>query len=69
MQNLSGDAAQEYFADGMTDELITDLAKVGGLRVISRTSVMRYKGTKKGLPRLHGIERGRHSRRIGHAVG
>ncbi len=52
MQNLSGDAAQEYFADGMTDELITDLAKVGGLRVISRTSVMRYKGTKKGLPEI-----------------
>jgi hypothetical protein len=36
----------------MTDELITDLAKVGSLRVISRTSVMRYKGTKKGLPEL-----------------
>jgi len=52
MQNLSGDVAQEYFADGMTDELITDLAKVGALRVISRTSVMRYKGTKKGLPEI-----------------
>jgi TolB-like protein/DNA-binding winged helix-turn-helix (wHTH) protein/Flp pilus assembly protein TadD len=49
MQNLSGDAAQEYFADGVTEELITDLAKVSALRVISRTSVMRYKGTKKGL--------------------
>jgi TolB-like protein/DNA-binding winged helix-turn-helix (wHTH) protein/Flp pilus assembly protein TadD len=52
MQNLSGDAAQEYFADGMTDDLITDLAKVGALRVTSRTSVMRYKGTKKALPEI-----------------
>ncbi len=52
MQNLSGDAAQEYFADGMTEELITDLAKVSALRVVSRTSVMRYKGTKKGLPEI-----------------
>jgi TolB-like protein/DNA-binding winged helix-turn-helix (wHTH) protein/Flp pilus assembly protein TadD len=52
MQNLSGDAAQEYFADGMTEELITDLAKVSALRVISRTSAMRYKGTKKGLPEI-----------------
>ena len=50
--NLSGDPSQEFFADGMTDELITDLAKVGSLRVISRTSVMRYKGTKKGLPEI-----------------
>jgi TolB-like protein/DNA-binding winged helix-turn-helix (wHTH) protein/Flp pilus assembly protein TadD len=50
MQNLSADAAQEYFADGMTDQLITELAKVGALRVTSRTSVMRYKGTKKALP-------------------
>jgi TolB-like protein/DNA-binding winged helix-turn-helix (wHTH) protein len=52
MQDLSGDAGQEYFADGMTDELITDLAKLSALRVISRTSVMRYKGTKKGLPEI-----------------
>jgi TolB-like protein/Tfp pilus assembly protein PilF len=50
--NLSGDAEQEYFADGMTDELITDLGKVGALRVISRTSVMRYKGTKKPLSEI-----------------
>jgi TolB-like protein/DNA-binding winged helix-turn-helix (wHTH) protein/Flp pilus assembly protein TadD len=50
MQNLSGDTAQEYFADGMTDNLITDLAKIGALRVTSRTSVMRYKDTKKALP-------------------
>jgi TolB-like protein/DNA-binding winged helix-turn-helix (wHTH) protein/Flp pilus assembly protein TadD len=52
LENLSGDPSQEYFADGMTEELITDLAKVSGLRVISRTSVMRYKGTKKGLPEI-----------------
>ena len=52
LQNLSGDPSQEYFADGMTEQLITDLAKVGSLRVISRTSVMRYKGTKKGLPEI-----------------
>jgi len=52
LENLSGDPSQEYFADGMTEQLITDLAKVGSLRVISRTSVMRYKGTKKGLPEI-----------------
>jgi TolB-like protein/DNA-binding winged helix-turn-helix (wHTH) protein/Flp pilus assembly protein TadD len=52
LANFSGDPAQEYFVDGMTDELITDLAKIGALRVISRTSVMRYKGTKKGLPEI-----------------
>jgi TolB-like protein/DNA-binding winged helix-turn-helix (wHTH) protein/Tfp pilus assembly protein PilF len=52
LDNLSGDPSQDYFVDGMTDELITDLAKVGSLRVISRTSAMRYKGTKKGLPEI-----------------
>src|SRR6266446_1823366 len=52
LENLSGDPSQEYFADGMTEELITDLAKVSALRVISRTSVMRYKRTKKGLPEI-----------------
>jgi TolB-like protein/DNA-binding winged helix-turn-helix (wHTH) protein/Flp pilus assembly protein TadD len=52
LENLSGDPSQEYFADGMTEQLITDLAKVGSLRVISRTSVMRYKRTKKGLPEI-----------------
>jgi len=52
LQNLSGDASQEFFVDGMTEELITDLAKLSSLRVISRTSVMRYKGTKKGLPEI-----------------
>jgi len=44
LENLSGDQAQEYFADGMTDELITKMAAISALRVISRTSVMRYKG-------------------------
>ena len=48
--NLSGDADQDYFADGMTDALITDLGKISALRVISRTSVMQYKDTKKPLP-------------------
>jgi TolB-like protein/DNA-binding winged helix-turn-helix (wHTH) protein/Flp pilus assembly protein TadD len=52
LDNLSGDPSQEYFVDGMTDELITDLAKVAALRVTSRTSVMRYKGTKKSLPEI-----------------
>ncbi len=52
LENLSGDPSQEYFVDGMTDELITDLAKVGALRVTSRTSVMRYKGAKKSLPEI-----------------
>ena len=50
--NLSGDAEQEYFADGMTDELITSISKIPALRVISRTSVMRYKRTSKQLPEI-----------------
>ncbi len=49
LENLSGDA-QDYFADGMTDELITDLAQISALRVISRTSVMPYKGARRSLP-------------------
>lgn len=52
MQNLSGDPAQEYFADGITDALITHLARIGSLRVISRTSVMTYKGTRKPLGQI-----------------
>jgi TolB-like protein/DNA-binding winged helix-turn-helix (wHTH) protein/Flp pilus assembly protein TadD len=52
LDNLSGDPSEEFFADGMTDQLITDLAKVGSLRVISRTSVMRYKGATKALPAI-----------------
>ncbi|HVN03242.1 MAG TPA: winged helix-turn-helix domain-containing protein [Bryobacteraceae bacterium] len=51
-ENLSRDPAQEYFADGMTEQLITDLGKISALRVISRTSVMQYKGTKKPLPQI-----------------
>jgi TolB-like protein/DNA-binding winged helix-turn-helix (wHTH) protein/Tfp pilus assembly protein PilF len=52
LDNLSGNPSEEFFADGMTDQLITDLAKVGSLRVISRTSVMQYKGAKKSLPAI-----------------
>jgi len=49
LENLSSDPSQEYFADGMTDALIGDLAKIKGLQVISRTSAMHYKGTRKPL--------------------
>jgi len=49
LENLSHDPEQDYFADGMTDELITELAKISALRVIPRTSVMQYKGTKKPI--------------------
>src|ERR1700678_4306137 len=52
LENLSGDASQNYFADGMTDELITDLAQISALRVISRTSAMVYKGARKPLPQI-----------------
>ncbi len=52
LENLSGDPSQDYFADGMTDELITDLAQIRALRVISRTSVVMYKGTHKTLPQI-----------------
>jgi len=54
LENLSGDPSEEYFADGMTDALIGDLAQIGGLHVISRTSSMHYKGTKKSLPQIAG---------------
>jgi TolB-like protein/DNA-binding winged helix-turn-helix (wHTH) protein len=50
--NLSGDPTQEYLADGMTDELIMELSKIGALKVISRTSAMRYKNAKKTLPEI-----------------
>ena len=50
--NLSGDASQGYLADGMTDQLITDLVQVGSLRVISRMTVMHYRDTKKTLPEI-----------------
>ncbi len=52
LENLSGDPGQDYFADGMTDELITNLAQLSGVRVISRTSIMQYKDTKKTLPQI-----------------
>ncbi len=52
LENLSGDPEQEYFADGMTDALIADLGKIGALHVISRRSVMRYKGSDKSLPEI-----------------
>ncbi len=52
LDNLSGDKSQDYFADGMTDALITDLAKISALRVISRPSVMQYKGVRKSLPEI-----------------
>jgi len=51
-QNLSGDASQDYLVDGVTDALIGDLAQIGALRVISRTSAMHYKGTNKSLPEI-----------------
>lgn len=52
LANLSGDAAQDYFADGMTEALITDLARIKGLDVISRTSIMQYKTTHKPLRQI-----------------
>jgi TolB-like protein/DNA-binding winged helix-turn-helix (wHTH) protein/Tfp pilus assembly protein PilF len=52
LENLSGDEEQEYFADGMTDALITDLGQISALRVISRQSMMHYKGTNKRLPEI-----------------
>src|SRR5580692_1712001 len=52
LQNLSADPTQEYFADGMTEALITDLAKIHGLKVISRTSIMQYKDSNKKLPQI-----------------
>ena len=52
LENLSGDPAEEYFADGMTDALTTDLSKISTLRVISRTSAMHYKAANKTLPQI-----------------
>lgn len=52
LENFSGDTSQEYFADGMTDALITELSKIRSLRIISRTSTMQYKGGKKALPEM-----------------
>ena len=52
LESLSADPSQDYFADGMTDELITDLGQISQLRVISRTSIMTYKGVRKPLPQI-----------------
>jgi TolB-like protein/DNA-binding winged helix-turn-helix (wHTH) protein/Flp pilus assembly protein TadD len=52
LQNLTGDSAQDYFADGMTEALTTDLARMESLQVISRTSTMQYKAAKKSLPTI-----------------
>jgi len=52
LQNLSNDPNQEYFVDGMTDALITDLAQIRELKVVSKTSIMQYKGTRTPLPQI-----------------
>jgi len=52
LENLSGDSSQDYFTDGMTEELITDLSQIKALKVISRKSVMRYKKSDKSLPQI-----------------
>ena len=52
LENLSGDREQEYFADGVTDALISELARIRGVRVISRTSAMTYKGSRRPLPQI-----------------
>jgi len=54
LESLSNDASQDYFADGMTDQLISDLGQISALRVISRTSVMTYKHARKPLPQIAG---------------
>lgn len=52
LENLSGNREQEYFSDGMTDELIGEISRISSLRVISRTSIMQYKGVRKPLPEI-----------------
>src|SRR6185369_18004706 len=52
LENLSGDSSQDYFAEGMTDELITRLGQISALRVISRASVMTYRGARKPLAEI-----------------
>src|SRR3989338_7915796 len=52
LENLSRDPEQEYFADGMTEALITELSRISALKVISRTSAMQYKGVKKPMPEI-----------------
>ena len=52
LENLSGDAAQDYFADGMTDELTTSLARIDALRVVSRTTMIQYRRNQKSVPQI-----------------
>jgi TolB-like protein/DNA-binding winged helix-turn-helix (wHTH) protein/Tfp pilus assembly protein PilF len=52
LRNLSGNPEEDYFVDGMTEALLTELGKVPSLRVVSRQSVMQYKGTKKTVPQI-----------------
>ncbi|HSF99931.1 MAG TPA: protein kinase [Vicinamibacterales bacterium] len=52
LRNMTGDPEQDYFVDGMTEALITDLSKIGGLRVIARSSAMRYRDTEKSIPEI-----------------
>ncbi|MFC2124190.1 tetratricopeptide repeat protein [Bacteroidota bacterium] len=52
LDNMTGDKDQEYLSDGMTEALLTELSKISALRVISRTSVMKYKGTEKSIPEI-----------------
>jgi TolB-like protein len=52
LENLSGDPNQDYFADGMTDDLIANLAKIRSLRIISRSTAMAYKGTRRPLSQI-----------------
>ncbi len=52
LRNVSGDSTQEYFADGLTEAIISDLSRIKALRVISRTSAMQYKGSTKTLPEI-----------------
>ena len=67
--NLSSDPDQQFFADGMTDELITNLAQIGSLRVISHTSAMAYSGTHKSAPHCPRIGRRRARQGFGGPVG
>src|SRR5260370_41777837 len=70
LENLSNDVSQDYFSDGMTDELITELGQFSELFVISRTSAMTYKGARKPLPQIaRGVARRRRGGRHRFAFG